>query len=78
MSFSEIIQTSQFIVGQNGKPTAVVLSIPVWEKIVTMLEDNEDFKVIQSRLQNWRTKKGWTSWEKFEQELATDGLSTVD
>ena len=70
MTFSEIMQAPQFIVGQSGKPTAVVLTLPVWEEIAAMLEDYEDFQVLQSRLQNWRTKKGWTRWEEIEPELA--------
>lgn len=78
MTVAKITQTPQFIVGQNGEPTAIVLTIPIWEKIVAMLEDVEDFKLIRQRLKNWRTKQGWTNWDEFEQELAQDDLSTVD
>lgn len=78
MTVSEILQSVQFIVGQEGKPTAVVLDIEAWEALLSMLEDVEDVQLVRDRLSNWQTKEGWTRLEEFEAEPDADGLSTVD
>ncbi len=78
MTVAEILQSVQFIVGQEGKPTAVVLDIQTWEALLSMLEDMEDVQLVRDRLNNWQTKEGWTHWEEFEAELDPDALSTVD
>ena len=78
MTVAEILQSVQFIVGQEGKPTAVVLDIQTWETLLSMLEDVEDVQLVRDRLNNWQIKEGWTRWEEFEAELDPDGLSTVD
>ncbi|GEM_PF-3111457 len=70
--------TVQFIVGQNGQPTAIVLDMAIWENIATWLEDVEDAAIISKRLKNWPTKEGWVAWEDFEMELMNDGLSSMD
>jgi accessory colonization factor AcfC len=68
----------QFVVDQDGKPTAALLDMSVWEAFVSMLEDIEDVELIRKRMKNWRDKEGWTRWEDFEAEIDADGLSTVD
>lgn len=78
MKITEILQSVQFIVNQEGKPTAAVLDIKAWEAFISLLEDAEDIKIVQSRIKEWRTKEGWTSWETFLMELETDELSPVD
>ena len=78
MSINDLVESAQFIVGVKGKPTAVVLDIKLWDKILGMLEDVEDFKLARKRLKNWQSKKNWTSWEAFEKELEADELQTVD
>lgn len=78
MTVTEILQSVQFIVGQEGKPTAVVLDIETWEALLSMLEDVEDVQLVRDRLNNWQTKEGWTRWEEYETELDSDGLPTVD
>ncbi len=77
MSVIDLAKSAQFIVGVKGKPTAVVLDIELWDKIMAMLEDVEDFKLARQRLKNWQSKKNWTSWEAFEKELKADELQTV-
>jgi accessory colonization factor AcfC len=78
MTVIEILQSVQFVVNQEGDPTAAVLDIKVWEAILSMLEDAEDIQIIRNRVQNWRIKEGWTAWEDFEAELDADALPTVD
>jgi accessory colonization factor AcfC len=78
MTVTDVLRSAHFVVDQEGKPTAVVLDIGVWEALLTALEDIEDVELARERLKNWRSKQGWTRWEDFEAELDADGVSTVD
>lgn len=78
MTVEELLHSVQFMVDQNGKPTAAVLDIRVWEEFLDLLEDLEDAGLIRERLKHWRTKEGWSPWEDFEKELESDSLSAVD
>jgi accessory colonization factor AcfC len=78
MTVTEILKSVQFVVDQDGKPTAALLNMSAWEAFLSMLEDIEDAQLIRDRIKNWRSKEGWTRWEDFEAELEADGLSTLD
>lgn len=78
MNAADLNKSVQFIVGVKGKPTAVVLDIELWDNILELIENIEDFKLAAQRLKNWRSKKNWTSWDEFEKELEADELQTVD
>jgi hypothetical protein len=78
MTATEILQSVQFVVDQNGKPTAAVLDMQAWEAFLSLLEDVEDAELIRDRMKNWRSKKGWTRWDNFEAELETDALPSMD
>jgi hypothetical protein len=78
MTVTEILKSMQFVVDQEGKPTAALLDMSAWEAFLSMLEDIEDVGLIRDRTKNWRSKESWTRWEDFEAELESDGLSTVD
>jgi hypothetical protein len=78
MTVTEILQSVQFMVDRDGKPTAVVLDISAWEAFLSILTDSEDVQLVRERMKNWRTKEGWTRWEEFEAELEADELSPVD
>jgi hypothetical protein len=78
MSATEILQTVQFVVDQDGKPTAAVLNMRAWEAFLSILEDMEDVELVRDRMKNWRSKKGWTRWDDFEKELTSDALPSVD
>jgi hypothetical protein len=66
VNISDIMQSAQFIVGGNGRPTAVVLNMEMWETVLSMMEDIEDTELVRERMKNWESKEGWTSWEDFE------------
>ena len=68
MTIAEILQSVQFVVDQEGKPTAAILDMSAWEAFLSILEDAEDSKLVRERMANWRTKEGWTPWEDFEVE----------
>ena len=74
MTIQEMLGAVQFVVSQDGKRTAAMVDIDVWEAVLSLLEDLEDTELVRERLANWRTKGGWTRWEEFEQELALDEL----
>ncbi|MBE7473293.1 MAG: hypothetical protein DPW09_04645 [Anaerolineae bacterium] len=68
MTIAEILQSVQFVVDQEGKPTAAILDMSAWETFLSVLEDAEDIKLVRERMANWRTKEGWTAWEDFKAE----------
>ena len=71
MTVAEVLKSAHFLVDQEGKPTAVMLDIAVWDAFLAALEDVEDSELVRERLKDWRTKQGWTRWEDFEAELDT-------
>ena len=78
MTVTEILGSVQFVVDQDGNPTAAVLSMEAGESFLSLLEDMEDVELIRDRMHNWRTKKGWTRLEDFEAEIEPDALPRVD
>jgi hypothetical protein len=83
MSVQEILQNVEFVVDHNGKAKAAVVDMQLWALFLAWLEqtealDIEDRELVQSRLVDWPSKKGWTRWEDFEAELSQDALSVVD
>jgi len=78
MTVTEILHAVQFVVDQDGNPTAAVLDMKAWQSFLSLLEDIEDVELIRDRMKNWRTKKGWTRWGDFEAETDQDALSSVD
>jgi hypothetical protein len=78
MTVSEILQSVQFVVDQEGRPTAAILDMKAWEAFLSVLEDAEDAELLRDRLKNWRSKQGWTRWEDFDAEMESDALPSVD
>lgn len=54
MSTAEILQSAQFVVGQDGKPLAVQLNIQVWEALLDWLAELEDRALIKAMLPQLR------------------------
>lgn len=77
MRVEEILKTVQFVVDQDGKPSAVILDMHVWEILLALLEESEDRELVRDRLKMWRAKTGWTRWEEFEAELDKDAVPVV-
>ncbi len=70
------IQTGfQFVVGRDGKATAVLLDISTWEHIVHLLEDLEDTAIAKQFFSDLEMvngdleKAGYISWGKARAEL---------
>jgi hypothetical protein len=77
MRIEGILKTVQFVVDQEGKPRAAVLEMPVWEILLTLLEELEDRELIHERLTGWRAKMGWTRWAEFAAGLDKDTIPAV-
>ena len=78
MTVTEILGSVQFVVDQDGHPTAAVLDIEAWEAFLSLLEDVEDVELIRNRMKNWRAKTDWTRWEDFEAKIESDALPSLD
>jgi hypothetical protein len=65
----------QYVIGADGKPTAVLLPIASWERIVEALEDAEDLAIVQQALAELEAvggdteKAGYISWKQARAEL---------
>ena len=68
-------QDIQFVIGAEGKPTAVLVNISMWEHILDALEDAEDVALAKEALAVLDAtggdleKAGYISWEKARAEL---------
>lgn len=69
------VQDIQIVVGAEGKPTAVIVDITTWERILVALEDVEDISLAKEALTALDAaggdpdKAGFISWEKAKAEL---------
>jgi hypothetical protein len=65
----------QFVIGAEGKPTAVLVDIATWEQIIKTLEDIEDLTLAKETLAVLDAaggdleKAGFLSWEEIRSEL---------
>jgi hypothetical protein len=68
-------QDIQFVIGAEGKPTAVLVDISMWEQILDALEDAEDVALVKEALASLDAaggdleKAGFVPWEKAKAEL---------
>ena len=65
----------QFVIGAEGKPTAVLVDIATWEHILDALEDAEDVALAKAAFAALDAaggnpeKAGFIAWEKARAEL---------
>jgi thymidylate synthase ThyX len=71
MSVTELLQTVQFLVDNDGNKKAAVLDYAVWEELLTLLEDIEDDEEIQ-RLRE--AEEETLLWEQAKAELRDEGV----
>jgi len=71
MQVLEQLQTVQFLVDADGNKRAVVLEYPIWEELLTLLEDLEDAEEIR-RLREAGEEA--ISWEEAKVELRARGI----
>lgn len=71
MGVLESLQTVQFLVDAAGRKKAVVLDYPLWEQLLTLLEDLEDAEEIR-RLREIGEET--IPWEEAKLELRSRGI----
>ena len=73
-----VVDTLRFVVGGDGKPTAIQMDIETWRKIVEALEDAEDVNLAREALAELKAaggdpdKAGWLRLEDVAKEWAED------
>jgi len=71
MSTLEMLKSVQFVVGQDGRPSAVQMSLETWDAILEWLEDVEDRLVVKEAIPKLRVgpqKAGALRWEEIKAE----------
>jgi len=71
MSVLELLRAAQFVVDATGKKKAVLLDLPVWDELLTFLEDTEDTEEIR-RLRE--AGEETIPWEQAKAELRAGGI----
>lgn len=74
MTISETLKDVKFVVGPDGQPTAALVDIAAWQRLVDLLEEAEDQGLLHAYLTRRRTAHssedlGLISWEQAEAEL---------
>jgi hypothetical protein len=78
MSASGILESVQFVVGQDGRPMAVQMGIETWNALLDRLEELEDRAMVQEALPKLRLgpkAAGALRWQEVKaewDELAND------
>lgn len=63
MTVADILGSVKFVVNPDGRQSAVVVDLDIWEQIVTLLEDAEDteemkqIRFIKEEKIPWKTAK---------------------
>ena len=66
MTIAEILNSVKFVVEPDGRQSAVVVDLDVWEQIVTLLEDAEDAEEMK---QAHAVKEETIPWETAKKDL---------
>lgn len=86
MITNEALKSIQFVVGDKGQRTAVLLDIRVWERLIQWIETVTDTKIAVQALQELQQadgrpeQAGWLAWEAVcedwgdEEEIESAGL----
>ncbi|MEK7276127.1 MAG: hypothetical protein AAB427_02145 [Chloroflexota bacterium] len=65
----------RFVVDSEGKPTAALLDIKLWNYLIELLEDMEDIELAESALDSFEAadsdpeRAGWFDFDKVSMEL---------
>ena len=67
----EALKSVQFVVGQDGHPSAVQLDIEAWESLLNWLEETEDRVLVKQALPKLRShpaQAGALRWDDVKSE----------
>ena len=65
----------KYVIGSEGKPTAVQIDIATWERILDALEDAEDIALVRETLDTLEAaggdlgKAGFIAWDQARAQL---------
>ncbi len=66
-----MLKSIQFVIGQDGRPTAVQIGIDAWNSLLDWLENNEDRALVKAsipQLRNGPTKIKVMHWKDIRDE----------
>ena len=81
-SLEQVLTAPSFVVGADGRPTAVVIDLATWQAIVAYREDEQDSEIMHEAAEDLASlgrgehPAGWKTWGAFEAEL--DALEQAD
>ncbi len=81
MSAMEMLKGVQFVVDQDGRPSAVQMDIETWEAVLDWLEDIEDRSLIKeaiSKLRSGPKNAGALRWEEVRSEWDDSQAGLID
>ena len=76
MSGLDMLRSVQFLVNNQGQPSAVQMDIQAWEALLDWLEDVEDRALVKEALPRLRMgpeKAGALPWERIKAEWDMPG-----
>ncbi len=65
------LSSARYVINAEGNKTDIVLSLPIWEKLLEWLEDQEDRALVRAilpRLKMGPEKAGALSWDEVADE----------
>ncbi|HEW98573.1 MAG: hypothetical protein DRR16_07610 [Candidatus Parabeggiatoa sp. nov. 3] len=73
--FNEVLYSARYLVNNEGSKTDVVVSLADWNKLLTLLEELDDQKIIQEwlpKLKAGPVSSGALRWEDVREEWEDD------
>ncbi len=73
--FNEVLYSARYLVNNEGSKTDVVVSLAVWNKLLTLLEELDDQKIVQEwlpKLKAGPVSSGALRWEDVREEWEDD------
>lgn len=75
LAIPQLLKSVKYVVDPKGRPSAAVLDIEEWKRLLEWLDDEEDLQVAREALAelaavgNDASKAGWLKWEDVRDEL---------
>ncbi|OQY52763.1 MAG: hypothetical protein DRR08_07935 [Candidatus Parabeggiatoa sp. nov. 2] len=73
--FNEVLYSARYLVNNEGGKTDVVLSLAVWNKLLTLLEELDDRNIVQAGLPKLKAgpvSSGVLRWEEVREGWEDD------
>ncbi len=74
---TKVLRSVQFVVGQDGQRTGVLLDMASWETLLDWLEDVEDRTLVKEllpRLRQGPEQAGALRWDQIEAEWQNEAV----